>query len=192
MSDEIKKRKSVSLAAFFYISFPIYCLITIILQTLNNQAIISTSKILFAVVFIVLPIILLFLPSVLHSSKKDFGECVKTALIFSLIYATLAAAAEFGIRAYFTSFTAAKWSSFPENRYLMIDDLEKNYNIVGMSTNEVENLLGTAAQHDSIMGQDALIYGVDKEFFADKYYAIIYDDNGIVTETQVGRTLESL
>ena len=134
------------------------------------------------------------MPFMLKSAgNENFGDCVKTTLIVSLIYATVSVGTEFGMREYFTAFSIDMWNNYPVNRYLMIDDLEKNHKIIGMSTEEIQNLLGSPTQHDTIQGnKKALIYGVAKKLFTYEYYAVIYDDNNTVTETDTGRTTEVL
>lgn len=177
----------------FYTGFTLYFLITVILSIVNGSVINGVSGALFVIMFIVLPIVILILPFILKAvGKKNFGDCVKTALIVSLIYATVSVGTEYGVRAYFTKFNAENWINYPANRHLMIDDLEKKYNIIGMSTDEVENLLGSPEQYDSVANKDALIYGAAKSFFADEYYAVIYDDNKIVIGTDSGQTMEVL
>ena len=190
---EEKNIKSKHITISFYTGFTLYFLITIILSIVNGSVINGVSGALFVIMFIVLPLVILILPFILKSvGRKNFGDCVKTALIVSLIYATVSVGTEYGVRAYFTRFNAENWINYPANRHLMINDLEKNYNIIGMSTDEIENLLGSPAQYDSVANEEALIYGAAKSFFADEYYAVIYDDNGIVTETDSGRTMEVL
>ncbi len=42
----------------------------------------------------------------------------------------------------FQSFSREKWTNYPEQRYLMIDSLKSDYNIIGMDFQKVINLLG--------------------------------------------------
>lgn len=200
MEDKTEKKiKSRHITISFYTAFTIYFLIGL-LRLINGSVIIGVSKILFDIIFIVLPILILALPFILNAmGSKSFGDCVKTAFIVSIIYATLSLGTEFGVKAYFTSFTVNKWANFPDNRYLMIDDLENNYNIIGMSKDEVESLLGSSyLQNGYYNGRqlsdnvETWTYGIKKEFLADKYYMLVYDRNGIVTETDTGKTTSSL
>ena len=189
---EEKNIKSKHITISFYTGFTLYFLINIILYIVNGSIINGVSEILFIVMFIVLPIIIMVMPFMLKSAgNENFGDCVKTTLIVSLIYATVSVGTEFGMREYFTAFSIDMWNNYPVNR--LSYDLEKNHKIIGMSTEEIQNLLGSPTQHDTIQGNNkALIYGIAKELFVDEYYAVIYDDNNIVTETDTGRTMEIL
>ena len=186
------KIRNITIA--FYTGFIFYVLISIIVGIVNGSVISGVSEILFIIMFIVLPIIIIVMPFMLKKAgNENFGDCVKTTLIVSLIYAVVSVGTEFGIREYFMHFSADMWNNYPVNRYLMIDDLEKNHKIIGMSTDEIQNLLGSPAQYDTIQGnKKALIYGGAKKLFTDEYYAVIYDDNNTVTETDTGRTTEVL
>ena len=191
---EENKLKSKHITISFYTGFTLYFFISIILSIVNDSVISGVSEILFIIMFIFLPIIIMILPFILRAAgNRNFGDCVKTTFIVSLIYAAVSVGTQYGVRAYFSTFSAENWINYPANRYLMIDDLEKNYNLIGLSTDEVKNLLGSPEQYDTILGdKEALIYGIDKDFFADKYYAVIYDNSEIVTETDIGRTMEIL
>ncbi|MCL2671314.1 MAG: hypothetical protein FWF10_04685 [Clostridiales bacterium] len=66
------------------------------------------------------------------------GICAGIAvLLFALLVGTAHLA-----NAYLADFTQEKWQRYPRDRYMMLEDLKKNHDIIGMSTEEVIALLG--------------------------------------------------
>lgn len=51
-------------------------------------------------------------------------------------------------RLYFQSFSASKWADYPNERYLMMDDFNRTYSLIGMREDDLEQLLGSADTRD--------------------------------------------
>ena len=79
------------------------------------------------------------------------------------------------------SFSVKNWNNYHNLRYLMVDDLEKNYNLIGKKTNDVKKLLG---EPDSSFDIDkSMCYFAKSEWIDSYYYCLEYDENNIITET---------
>lgn len=109
------------------------------------------SKVLFIIVYFVIPILVLLLPITIKYifKKKDFNITIaifKGMVIHFIIIISLS----YGITEYMGYFTIKKWSNLElvELRYLMIDDLEDKYKLIGMTKEEVIDILGKPDYED--------------------------------------------
>lgn len=189
-----KKIKSRTISIAFYTLFAIYYLIGL-MRIINGSVIMQISKQLFTVMYVIIPLIIINLPFMLKAcGEKSKEKCVKKAFVAAMFFAVIAVITELGLMTYLARFTVDKWESFPHCRYLMTYDLDSNYKIVGMSKNEIINLLGTPNQYNSSFtyGGEAWTYGTKKGFLFDKYYVVEFDKNGIAADTNTGRTSSSL
>lgn len=81
---------------------------------------------------------------------------------------------------YYGHFTPQKWIDYPEYRYLMIDSLEQKYEIVGMSKQDITDLLGNPTNINRWNG--CYEYFIDSGFIDCVTYDI-YFDNDIAVKT---------
>ena len=97
------------------------------------------------------------------------------AICFSLIYiGIIIPTIHFGIIKYTENFNTEKWSEMRFLRYLMIEDLEDNYNLVNMSTTEINSLLGKIdKKYDN-----TLCYFI-KDDVKDLYYCLKLENNRV-------------
>ncbi len=73
--------------------------------------------------------------------KGEIRKAKAGILVFAIIFALILA---WSIRsAYWHSFSERKWANHPEKRAKMTDDLLRNYDLIGMSKEEIAGLLGT-------------------------------------------------
>lgn len=87
------------------------------------------------------------------------------------------------------SFSTEKWITEPDKRALFVNDLLTDHNLIGMSENEVLELLG---EHDNRMGtfvqDDRYVYclGLEGQLFKiDNQWLILDFTNGLVSEYAV-------
>lgn len=195
MNDKSSTEKKIEgrvLTAFFYTVFILYSVIAFAFQSLSSSVILGTSKILFDLIFIAIPIVILILPFALNLiTNKDFGECVKNTITISLVYIMLSVGMNTGLKMYFKDFSPDKWKIFPQNRYLMIDELQNEYSLEGTNISDIQNLLGEGREDIFEGDKKALMYGVKRGFWTDEYFVMYYDDDGIVTETHIKKLTES-
>lgn len=81
---------------------------------------------------------------------------------------------------YYGNFTPQKWIDNPDYRYLMIDSLERKYDIVGMSKQDITDLLGSPTNINRQTG--SYEYFIDPGFMDCVTYDI-YFNNDIAVKT---------
>jgi len=103
----------------------------------------NTSSILSLLIFILFPVILLFSPFFISLVwKKPLSKSVSISVIIVVLYFIVILGLNVYLIIYFQTFTKNKWAQFPDNRFLMIENLESQYTLTGMSKEEVLSLLG--------------------------------------------------
>lgn len=166
---------------FYYILVIIGGLLNIVFGTLGNSIIGNTSIVLFKLLYIIIPICLLFIPILLFfifKNKKD--KIVPYSFIILMLYIIIFLSTMFGIKSYFCKFSKAKWENNVSNRYYMIDDIEKNHNIIGKSKNEVIDLLGKNFIENN--EDSTIMYEIEYSLVSVQYY-VLYFENNTVTKT---------
>lgn len=141
------------------------------------------SETLFWIYFLVLPIIILLLPIILKIVfKKQFYKSILLSLIAVVIYFILIFGSSFGIEKYMNKFTIEKWNNekYCNLRYLMLNDLEEKYKLIGMKKEEVMNILGKEYENENY-----IYYFVGGEWLKSFYYCLEYDENDIITRVYV-------
>lgn len=143
--------------------------------------ILDFSEILFWIYFLVLPIIILILPIISKFIyKKQFYKAILKALKAVGVYFILIFTTSIGIRIYISNFTPEKWSNknYYNLRYLMLNDLEEKYELVGMKKEEVIKILGEEYKKND----KCIYYYIGGEWLESFYYYLEYDENGIITK----------
>lgn len=166
---------------FYYILVIIGGLLNIIFGTLGSSIIGDTSIVLFKLLYIIIPICLLFVPIFLFFIfKNKKHEIIPYSFIILVLYVIILLSTMFGIKGYFCKFSKAKWENYISNRYCMIDDIEKNHNIIGKNKNEVIDLLGNNFIENN--EDSTIMYEIEYSLVAVKYY-VLYFENDNVTKT---------
>ena len=192
MNNTEKKIEGRVITAFFYTIFILIGIILYGYTQLNGAIIYSTSKILFNVLFAVVPVVILYLPFVFHGiTGKFFGDCVKRTMAVSLAWLVLLFGASLGLKFCFRTFTPEKWERFMYNRYLMIEDMESQYDLIGMTYSEVEAILGTNYTQGNYGTDREFNYLVSNEFWTSHYYSVRFKD-GVVEETCLIKGISSI
>jgi len=150
--------------------------------TLLFGAIIDFSHGLFAFCYVILPVVVLALPIAIKLiTKKEFYKSILFSSIGVIIYFIIVFCIEMCIIRYMKDFTVDKWNNYVDFRYLMVDDLEKEYNFVGMSKEEVFDILG---EYD-YCNDTSMRYLIRYIWLKDEYFYLFYDENGIITNTEI-------
>ena len=145
--------------------------------------IIDFSETLFNILFICIPIFLLILPPVFKFIfKKKFYKAIIYSAVSFVIYLLILFCIRTAITTYMSNFTKEKWdnSSHCNLRYLMVDDFEKKYDVIGMNKEEVYELLGETRSHES---NNEICYLIREPFLFETYYCLEYDENNIIVNT---------
>lgn len=178
-------KKNIILGIIFCLT---YYVLTIIFFFFNFivgtfDIIIEYSELLFNICYIIIPILTLLLPIILKFILKNkFYKCFIYSVFSLLIYIFIMLIIRFSILCYYKVFTIEKWESEHENlRYLMINDLEKKYNFIGMNKNEVYKILGKNYDHDI---NNCICYFIGYAIFDIDFYCLEYNENNIIIDTK--------
>ncbi len=99
--------------------------------------------------FILINLILLI---IFRRKLKEVWEYPLFLIVSSVITLILCFIAVSAVYIYYNNFSSYKWSNAPGFRYLMIDSLEKKYEITGMSKQEIVLLLGEPQNINDLNG----------------------------------------
>ena len=131
-----------------------------------------------------LPIIVFIIPFVFMVWKRDkWMEIIMCALITILSYALIICAISVSLNCYFKSFTLSKWEEYPQQRYLMTDDLAGKYEFAGMTTDEVKAFLGeptSEGKNRLLYSPYALKYSAGNSLLGERIFNVSYDENNVV------------
>lgn len=186
----MKKDKilGIILGVVYYVLSPIFYFYLFIIEALAGS-ISDFSMTLFYICYAVLPIILLAMPLIVKFVfKKKFYKSILYSVLSVIIYLIILISITFGIKQYFKTFTTEKWTNENWNgfRYLMIDDLEEKYNLVGMTKEEIYNILGEEEADLEMLIKEYVICYLVRDVFLDGYYYYIYfDENDVVVRTEL-------
>lgn len=186
----MKKDKilGIVLGILFYVLSSIFFFYLYVIEVLAGS-VSDFSSILFYIAYLIIPIIILMLPIIFKLIfKKKFYKSVCYSALIIILYILLLFLLQFGIRNYFNTFTKEKWIN--ENwhgfRYLMIEDLEKQYNLIGMNKEEIYQILGEEDRKlNEFNDNKSLCYSMRNGFFEGDYYIIILNDEDIVIDIDI-------
>ena len=91
-------------------------------------------------------IVLMLLPIILsikcYITKSEIRYIFIKSYVATFLFVVLAFASFFLVAGYYRDFTKEKWNEYPNERYIMIDDLIAEHNLLELTPKEVCNLLG--------------------------------------------------
>lgn len=163
--------------------FLVYLVLSMLIYTglffynfVSGVVICLPSHFLFIFLIIVIPIILLLLPLILEKKFKNKKKSLLLAASLSAMYIIIIIPlVQFSIVKYAEKFGIEKWNEMQFLRYLMIEDLEDNYELVNMRIHEVNNLLGKADKEFD----DTLCYFI-KDDVDDQFYCLKIENNIVI------------
>ena len=171
--------KNIVFCLFYYI-------LTIALYSLFFVAdiivgiIVFFSKPLFWIIMLT-SIIFLLLPLLIKRySNVSFVKSLVISLIGLILFFALIIISTLCMLKKMETFTPEKWQKYPNFHYMMEEDLEKKYKLIGMKKNEIIELLGEQIEYDNMMCYyDSYI--ATKE----KYYCLEYDENETIKKIDI-------
>ncbi len=186
----MKKDKilGIVLGILFYVFSSIFFFFLYVIEAITGS-ISDFSSILFYIVYLMIPIIILMLPIIFKFIfNKKFYKSVCYSALMIIFYILLLFLLQLGIRNYFSTFTKEKWTN--ENwhgfRYLMIEDLEKQYDLIGMNKEEIYQILGEEDRKlYEFNDSNSLCYSMRNGFFEGDYYIVILNDEDIVIDIDI-------
>ena len=144
-------------------------------------------------IFAITSILGLIITVVFHKKMK-YKWMLPAFLIMSTIITTIV---NYGIfysaRDYMSVYTREKWDNYPMVRYCMIDDLKERYELVGMTEQELKEILGEPTFVTEYTGNTKYKGYTTYQYMIgdDKIDGYTYDfifEKGIVIDTAVSQT----
>ena len=124
--------------AFYYVVVILCSIFNFIFGIFGNTIIFNTSRYLFYLLYIILPICLVLLPiflNIIFKNKKD--NIITYSFVFLVLFIILFFVIDIGIKNYFSSFSKDKWNNYNTNRHYMINDIEQKHNPIGKNKEEI-------------------------------------------------------
>lgn len=133
-----------------------------------------------ALIFIILAFAVITFPIYIKipNPKKAY-----ISIILTVSLALSAILTHTGIVYYYGNFTSAKWQKHMKLRYRMIDSLESQYTLKGMTVDEITELLGEADWKDNSENAEFYNYRAGLAFLDTVTYRVTVE-NGIVIDTE--------
>lgn len=173
----------VILGILFYLFWGILYFYLYIFEAIAGS-ISDFSTTIFYILYLIIPIIILIMPLIFKFVfKKKFYKSICYSALIIAIHIVILLLLTFGIRNYFKTFTTEKWTNnnWQDFRYLMIEDLENKYNLIGMKKEEVYKILGKEDKTLKELNTDnSLCYSIRNGFLEGDYYIISLNDKGFV------------
>ncbi len=170
----------IVLYLFLYSGYLLY--IYLIRPTYN---IVSLSAILLPFIFLLLFQLFLYKRTKIKGKKKAKIQFKTLSLLCSIL--PLWCGIMLGFNEYKSNFSTERWLNKPEERVYMVDDLLEHYKLNGMTSEEVDKLLGNPTQTEYFKEENNIVYylgdergliSIDSEwlilFFNDKNEVIKY------------------
>ena len=132
--------------------------------------------------------------TILCRKKMKYKWMLPLLLIVSTIVTTVVNYGIFyGACEYMSVYTREKWEKYPYVRYYMIDNLKEQYEFIGMTEQELKEILGEPTYVIKYSGQTkykgytAYQYMIGDDYIDGYTYDFIFE-NGIVIDTSVSQT----
>ena len=183
----MKKDKilGIVLGILFYLLGSIFFFYLYVFEAIAGS-ISEFSTTIFYIVYLIIPTIILIMPLIFKFVfKKKFYKSICYSALIIIVYILMLLVLTFGIRNYFKTFTTEKWTNnnWHGFRYLMIQDLEKQYDLIGMKKEEIYKILGKEDRNlNEFDDNSSLCYSMRDGFFEGDYYIIILNDEGIAID----------
>lgn len=164
---------AVFLAVFAVFAF------SMLIQFFDSSVIDVIGKVPWFIIYILLPIIVFLVPLLID---RSFKKSALWAVVLISIYALISLGTYAGIHKYMENFTSDKWDKYPKVRYLMLDDLADKHNFIGMSKDEITDILGESNQpYADPDDKDIIDYYTGAGFIDPEILSFEFEDN-IVTD----------
>ena len=123
------------------------------------------------------------IPIAFRKKRKAVWGLPLTLLLCAVVSAGLNGVIYHVTEQYISSYSRQKWDRYEKLRKYMIDDLERQYPLIGKTEQEVIDILGQPANRSNYSGQRFEYYIGDG--FMDPYTYDLLFKNGVVVDTDI-------
>ena len=110
----------------------------------------------------------------------------KSIPLTMIVYAIIAVAINFlilfSVKAYVSEYSRTRWDANPKMRIYMVDDMEKEHQIIGMTEAEVKTLLG---EPETVLKEENVLEYYVGDSIIDPYTYDVLFENGVAVETRI-------
>ena len=145
-------------------------------QSFDDTLVHILGKCVWSIVYIILPLGLVIFPIVISIFKREGKAIWRWTVIVSLICLGLVCILSLSAYKYIQSFTPQKWSRYRYERVLMIDDLKSKYDLMDMTMEDIQDLLG----EPNAKSDDEIEYVIDEGWFDPVMMVFSFDNNKVV------------
>ncbi len=176
----IKKGSCILISALIVF---IICTLSITIQLFDINAKKVIGSFLWSLIYIALPIIAFVLPlSLTLIFKHNLKKTILGFVISIIVYAIVAFGTFFAVNTYLSDFTYEKWERYQSERYLMLDDLASEVDFIGMTKDEVIEILGEPEPifYDDADVADLIDYYVGADLIDPISLSFAFENNKVV------------
>lgn len=134
------------------------------------------GKPLWLLIYILLPIFTV-IGFLLINKHLRWKKIFVYAVCMIIAYLMIVSLTSMSCYMYIQNFTTEKWSRYINERNLMLKDLENNYQLIGMTVNEVKEMLG----NPDLESENEIEYVIGKGFIDPEMFVLKYNEQ-IVTD----------
>ena len=126
--------------------------------------------------FFILPIAAFLVPIIIKLIKKtSFKSFLCSALLSLLVYSLILLTVRFSCYVYLGQFTPEKWEKHYLYRNFMFEDLQKDYQLQGMTKDELEKLLGKPLSSN----ENELVYYYSYSFLDETNIYFVFENEKV-------------
>ena len=134
-------------------------------------------------IFAMVYILALFVP-IIFRKKLIIAKSISLTMIVSAVMAVVINVVTFfGVYMYISEYSKDKWDAHPRLRICMVDDLEREHQVIGMTEEEVKALLGEPEDVPE-WGQRRFEYYAGDSGYDPYTYDVLFE-NGVAVETRI-------
>lgn len=144
-------------------------------------------------IFAVISVIGLIIPILFIRKKKSTWMLPLFLIVSTIITTAINYGIFYGACDYMSVYTKEKWEKYPHVRYCMLDNLKEQYDFIGLTEQELKEILGEPTYVIKYSGQTkykgytAYQYMIGDDYIDGYTYDFIFE-NGIVIDTSVSQT----
>lgn len=167
--NERRHSKALEIAGILLVLFVF--IISNISQVFNYTVKDVVGTVMWHIIYVFLPAVALIVPFIMKRIKRFSAKLISVcSLGITVIYVLLMLIVPTSVNTYIRSFTESKWTRYKYERKLMLEDLEEDYYLIGMSKGDILNLLGAADSEEEEEWEYVIASGwVDPEMFVIKF-----------------------
>ena len=172
--------KGICMLMSAFIVFIIF-IISVVFQIFDDSVQNVIGEFLWATIYFILPIISFGLPIVLTLTLKlNLEKSIITSVVSIFIYAIISLGTLYTVNSYLSDFTQEKWKKYPSERHHMLKDMTDEINFIGMSKENVIEILGEQYYlYADADGADVIDYFVGSFVIDPTMITFVFEDNKV-------------